>query len=225
MTPGEVPVYTAIDLPFNVCSFRELFSIEYRQARVTIGFDLWQAMVNARADYSSEPDYSQGATYAEGDVVKYKGVHYRAIEAAEGVTPTNTVKWEAAPKFDESNDCAAKYEKFWCTFLAPYLANLVLAQRLPFIHTRIKDVGVLTYEGNDYDTADVTSYDRLIKALYRDTEIAKGNIEHWINYGEHAGSECFKDYKDIITKEDCDDGTGTERTGATPRTPGGYDFG
>lgn len=227
MTANEVARYTAVDLPFNLCTMRELYNIEYRQARTKIGFDFWQRMVAAKADYSSAEEYSHTEAYEAGDVVKYKGVYYEATEASTGVLPSNSHSWEEAPKFDPAAACAALFEEIWCTFLAPYLASIVLAQRLPFVHTRIKDVGVLNYEGESYDTANEESYSRLIKAVYRDAEMIEGNMRHFINQPERAGLECVKDYIGLEVKENCEheQGSGETRTGAARRVPGGYDFG
>ena len=224
MTTHEVARYTAVSLPFNLCSMRELYNIEYRQGRKTIGYDLWQAMITAQADYSAAQEYDPDTTYSADDVAKYKGVYYAATEETTGTPPSNTASWIEAPKFDPANPCANEYEELWCTFLAPYLANLTLAQRLPYVHTQIKDIGVLNYGGDSYDTADETSYDRLIKALYRDAELIKANMSHYANLTD---TECFAGFVGLDKKDDCDAGKTGEgnRTGAARRVPGGYDFG
>lgn len=205
---------------------RELYNIEYRQGRKTIGYDLWQRMITAQADYSGAEEYDPGRTYSAGETAKYKGWYYAAVTETTGAPPSNTAVWAEAPKFDPAGDCAEEFEELWCTFLAPYLANLTLAQRLPYLHTQIKDIGVLNYGGDSYDTADETSYDRLIKALYRDAELIKGNMRHYLNAEAKAENPCFEGYAGAEKKDDCKNGEPERnRTGAARRVPGGYDFG
>jgi len=223
LTPNEVALYSAIDLPFNVCSFRELYSIEYRQGRAFLGYEFWQTMVAARADYSGKPAYQAGTTYSIGDIVSYKGVYYKATQVNDTL-PTNTLNWEVAPKFDTAKDCSGSFESLWCNFLAYYLSNLVLAQRLPYIYSRVKDIGVVQYNGQDYDTVDDTAYDRLIRAIYRDVDLVKDNITHWINYSQDTVDDCFSDFAGILETENCNNEQ-KESRGASGGVPGGYDFG
>ena len=144
MSPTEVIKYSGVKLPFNPCSFSELYQIEYHQARTCLGIELWEAMIAALADYSSVTEWIQGTTYNQDDLVSFRGLVYIATAVTTDNMPTVAADWDLAPKF-AAGDCQDSYNTLYCSFLAPYLAKTVLHQRLPYIKTRIHDIGVLEY--------------------------------------------------------------------------------
>lgn len=201
MTPNEVIKFSGVALPFNPCSFQELYTIEFDQARRCIGMDLWNAMVAAKADYSASPAYASGTTYNLNDTVKFQGLVYQVIVASTTALPTVVTDWSLAPKF--TGDCAATYEDFFCLFLAPYLAKKILHIRLPYIRTKITDLGTLNYGDSRQETADKKDFVSLQNAIGRDQGIAWRNLQFWMNEDAQKENECLAGYLEY-QKEDCD---------------------
>lgn len=213
LAPSEIKDYTGVDLRINPCSFRDIYNIEYAEARQRLGLEFYSDLINALIDYSATLDYNAGTTYVINDVVKYQGSYYAAREEVTGIAPTVAAKWSAAPKF--GGDCAEAYNDLWCNYLAPYLSNLVLAQRLPYIWHQIKDIGVVENESN----IDGNKYDRLQAAINRDRERAWNNLSYYLALEENASNTCFENFK-----TNCIDGQATPISTSKYR-PGQYRFG
>lgn len=212
LAPSEIKDFCGVDLRINPCSFRDIYNIEYAEARQRLGIDFYEDLINALADYSAKPEYLAATTYAIDDVVKYQGTYYKALVENTGITPTVAGRWDVADKF--TGACAAVYNELWCNYLAPYLANLVLAQRLPYIWTQIKDIGVTENEGN----VDGGKYDRLQAAINRDKERAWNNLSYYLALEENASSACFENFRS------CNDGTSLPASTSRYR-PGQYRLG
>jgi len=178
LQPSDIALYTGVDVTISTCNFREIWNIEYREARKCIGFDLWEAMIAAKADYSAATSYVVGS-YSEGDVVEFQGVYKRAKTDTSN-PPTVKTDWENAPRFDEENTCASLYETIFCDFLGPYLANKVLGNKLPYIWRKISDKGIVVYNGNEFKASDKEDFDRLISAIYRDANIIWDNLKYFM---------------------------------------------
>lgn len=198
MTPSDVIKYSGVKLDTNPCSFRELYGIEYKEARTCIGLDLWNAMIDAKVDYSDVQPYASGTSYSIGDVVSYNGIYRKATEVTESLPSSSS--WDDAPIFE--GDCAEKYNELFCTFLAPYFAHHVLSIRLPYIWTQIKDIGVFSVDQSGQKSVDSKAYDRVMAAILRDKEIAFNNLDFYLNDDE---SDCFDDYAGKETTCSCDD--------------------
>ena len=213
LSPSEIKNYTGVDLRINPCNFRDIYNIEYAEARQRLGLEFYEDLTNALADYSAEPEYVAATTYAIDDVVKYQGIYYKALVENTGITPTVAGRWEVADKF--TGACAAVYNELWCNYLAPYLSNLVLAQRLPYIWTQIKDIGVTETD----DNTDGKKYDRLQAAINRDKERAWNNLSYYLALEENADNTCFANFK-----TNCENGQSLPISTSGYR-PGQYRFG
>lgn len=222
MTPSEVAKFSGVKLPFNPCSFDQLHQIEYYQARTCLGFDLWEDMVAALADYSATQEWDKDSTYNTDDLVKFRGLVYVCLAADVTSMPTVATDWSLAPKF-AAGECQETYDKFFCLFLAPYLAKRILHERLPFIKTRIQDIGVVEYGDARYDTAEEDSVARLQHAINRDAAIAWGNLQHYMEQTEQKDNSCLSGYIAYQKDDDC----GTSKKGCNPNRirTGIYRFG
>lgn len=220
MTPNDVAKFANVKLPFNPCSFRELYSIEYAEARTCLGFDFWEQMIAALANYSDKPQYTSGTTYSIDDVAIFEGVAYQATKQTTN-QPTVTSDWTPAPKF--TGDCATNFDELFCNHLAPYLASRILALRLPFIWKKITDMGVLEYNGQQYESTNSDEYDRLLNAVHRDRSIAWANLQHYLaNQNEEV---CFQQYLGFKTDEcECGCGSDNGQCKRHQRGSGGYQF-
>lgn len=179
-----------------------------------MGLEFYEDLIGALADYSAEPEYLAATTYAINDVVKYQGIYYKALIENTGITPTVSGRWEVADKF--TGACAQAYNELWCNYLAPYLSNLVLAQRLPYIWTKMGDVGVVEVE----ESVSEGKYNRLQNAINRDKERAWHNLSYYLALEENVESVCFENFRNFNCGEN---GTGTPIY--TGKYRGGWRFG
>lgn len=190
MTPADVVQFSSLKLDFSLCTFRELYRIEYSEATACIGFAFWQSMVNALADHSTAPMYSSGTTYEAGTVVKFQG-KYRQATKQTAALPSVATDWTDAPRF--TGTCAETYDDFFCTFYAPYLAHVVIQRKASYIITQLGDRGI-EYGGKSYTATD----EKLIKSLYqsinRDKSEAWANLCHFMSLEESENNECFSDW-------------------------------
>lgn len=225
LTPKEVIQFTGVNVNVTPCTFRELYNIELYEARKCIGYNFWLAMVAALADYSAEPEYVSGTTYAEDDIVKYQGVYKIALQSTSAV-PTVSTDWENAPRFTGS--CAESYDTLFCDFLAPYLAHKVLAARLPYIWTQIRDTGVVTFNGGQFEAVESGDLTRLQNAIYRDAAVVLGNLKHYMSLDAQEENTCFSlwpAYGNDENEDGCSCGASTCKTCNPKRRVGGYSFG
>lgn len=218
LSPSDVPRYTGMKLDSSPCTFRELYNIEYYEARKCLGMDFWNALIAALADYSAEPEYTAGTTYAIGDIVSFSGVYKIALVATSNV-PSVAADWDNAPKF--TGTCATLYDNLFCNFLAPYLAAKVLAVRLPYIWTQISDKGVVVFNGGQFETADDNGYTRLITAIHRDANFIWGNLCDYMQ--DNETETCFALWPQF-EQTSCGCGKQTCKT-CNPSKVGRYEFG
>lgn len=205
MTPTEIISFSGVKINTPPCSFREIYTIEYYQARTCLGFDFWGDLTGALADYSSAAEWSQ-QEYSQDAIVLYQKVYYQASQITEAQPPTKP-DWAVAPKF--TGDCAATYDALFCDFLGPFLAKTVLFNRLPFIRNQVDGLGVLEYNGSEYETGEEEDYQRLKSAIKRDAAMAWGNFVHHMSQQAQKDNDCLANYMgydddDCTTKDkDC----------------------
>ena len=166
--PEDVARWTPIELGFNPCTFRELAKIEEWQVINCLGMELRAAMLAGQADYSEVTEYVAGE-YQEGAVVLWRGGYRKALVVTSR-TPDVVTDWADAPRFDPAGECAATWEAFFCDYLGPWLAWVVLSERLPYIATQVRDTGI-QYGQNRVAMAG-ESYDTLERAIFRDSDRA-----------------------------------------------------
>lgn len=221
LVPKDVVQFTGVNVNITTCTFRELYNIEFYEARKCIGYDFWLAMVAALADYSADAEYVAGNSYLTGDIVKYQGVYKIALQDTIAV-PTLSTDWEDAPRF--AGACATAYDGLFCDFLGPYLAHKVLADRLPYIWTQIRDTGVLTFNGQQFETADSSGLTRLQTAVHKDAAVALGNLKYYMALDASEANTCFAEWPEY-DDDSCGCNSSTCNTCNPKRRVGGYSFG
>lgn len=201
INPTEVIYFSNVRLNFNPCTFREVFQIEYQEARTCLGIDFYNDLIAALADYSAAPAYEAGTSYLAGEVVRFKGIYYQALVDTSEL-PTVATEWEPAPKF--TGACADQYNDFFCDFLAPYLAFTILAIRIPYVRTQATDLGIIEFSGMQYEPAEADQYQRLLHAIDRDRAMAWNNLVFHLEQ-DLSEDPCFANYKGFEENE-CDKG-------------------
>lgn len=231
LTGADIAQFTLVRLPFSPVMLRDTYSFEYAEARVRLG-GLWQAMVAALADYALAPAYAERAGgYLAGEVVKYHGGYREAlVDGARDAS--NDTQWRDALKF--TGPCAAFYADLYCTFLGPYLAYAYVAERLPYLLVQVGDRGI-DVDGRSLNAQDVTMVDRLQNALYRDRQIKRDNLEHYLDTQAALDSPagCLAGYQPgTPQRRGCGCGCAAPDCTTTPNVPnenerdqvGGYDW-
>lgn len=225
LTPKDIIQYTGVNINITPCTFRELYNIEFYEARKCIGYDFWQALVTALADYSAEPEYVSGTSYNEGDIVGYNGVYKIALQATSAV-PTVSTDWGNAPRF--TGECADSYDTLFCDFIGPYLAHKALADRLPYIWTQIRDTGVVNFNGQQFETTDDKGYTRMQTAVHKDAAVILGNLKYYMALDASEENPCFAEWPGYEST-DGDYACGCNRASCNTCNPkrrvGGYSFG
>ncbi|MEL6275705.1 MAG: hypothetical protein AAFU03_11425, partial [Bacteroidota bacterium] len=80
------------------------------------------------------------------------------------------------------------YEDFYCIFYGPWMAYVVLSERLPYIVTQLTDQGI-TYGGRKYNIQDKALIESLQKAIYRDRERAYRRMHGYLM--DQSNNDCF----------------------------------
>lgn len=176
MNPLLVVAHSGVKkLSIEQCSFQDIYTIEYQQARSCIGFDLWASMVAALVDYDSDETITEweqeDAPYSNGEIVYHEGIYYVSLQDANEAQPGATAWWAPAPMFEGS--CAEKYDELFCNHLAPYLANTILFKRLPYMdHVEYKDKKVLKSEPHEIQ--------RVFNAVGNERAATWGNLVYYM---------------------------------------------
>lgn len=177
-TSNDVIRFSGFTEKVNLCNFQQLHQIEYKEARRCLGRDFWRSMVNAQYDDEGTVKYVAGQTYEVGDRVVWTNNVIRQAKVQTTDTPDLATAWINGPKFQ--GDCAEFYEEFYETFLGPYFGHTVAANRLPYIWVTVSNMGVVKYNGNDFETVSDKAYDRLLGAIHRDRNNAKSNMDDYL---------------------------------------------
>ena len=223
LVPSDIAKFTQIQTPFSPCSFNQLYSIEYKEAMGCLGYEFWQTLINAKADFSTVEPYDADTTYNVDDRVSFEGEYKIALVQTSNL-PSVATDWANAPRF--AGSCTDSYEDFFCTFLGPYLAHVVLKERLPYIITQITDGGI-TYKGKSYSAQDANLINDLTIAVDRDKNLAWKMLQHFFSLDETEENVCFEKWPEYEQDDDDTECEGSSNDCFTQKqiNYGGYRFG
>lgn len=218
MTPSDIKVFCNIDdLTFNPCTVDHVFQEELELARNCIGLELWESMISAKADYSDIDEYVSSTSYDVDDVVLYRG-EYKIALVATDKEPSYISDWSAAPRFE--GDCASVYDELYCNYLGPFIANKVLAKRLPFIRTKIAGFGTVESKSNYHENTSDKRFNSMVVAVETAAQTALNNLKWFMALDEQ-----------VALKDTCLNGWPLYETECKPKNKqflhraGNYDFG
>lgn len=192
LRPLDVVQFTPVKFDFNACSFRELARLEQIEAINCLGVEFYEQMLGAIADYSDATEYEASRTYETGNAVYWRG-GYRIAKEQTTANPDDVTKWQDAPRFTPGGACSTEYETFFCEYLGPWLAHVVLSKRLPYIVTQIRDTGI-EYGGRKINQQDDKRYTSLEAAIFRDREEAYQLMEFYLKREENRIKPCFANW-------------------------------
>jgi len=178
MNPLLVVAHSGVKkLSIEQCSFHDIYSIEYQQARDCIGIELWQSMITALANYENDPtitEWDPETTYTEDEIAYHEGIYYISLQDDNDAQPGANAFWDPAPIFDTTNSCAAHYEELFCNHMAPYLAHTILFKRLPFMDA-------VEYKDKKVARTEFEEMQRIYNAVSRDRATAWGNLIYYMS--------------------------------------------
>lgn len=189
----EIVKYSGLAKEFPACDFGDVFQIEYNEFCECLGVDFYKDLLKHCVDYSENcEEYDHEKDYPIGAVVTWRGCYKISVKETKGNSPDTKGCWELAPKFDK--ECL---NKFWCKFLAPYLAWVALRHQLPFIANQIKADGVLEMFGFGarFKTVEEDRIHMVMKAIAARVELAFKNMKKYAQ--TNNGSGCFNKVKFI----------------------------
>lgn len=202
LTPQDVVDFTPVQEPFSPCTLQELYLIEYGEAETgTCLGGLWHAMVAALADYTEARQYRDRADgYLAGEVVTWKG-GYRVARTDTIQAPDNRDHWRDAPKF--IGPCADFYADLYCNFVGPYLAFVVISERLPYLITQITDRG-MSYGGRAYNGQDESLMKSVYSAVFRDRNKTRAILDSFLTGQSSlpANTACLIGWPGLVLDKD-----------------------
>lgn len=134
-TNDSVKRYARTDQHLTACGDADIIEVERIEFLGCLGWDFYQELLANEPDYSSAATWAPGS-YAEGDVVKYRG-YYKIATTATTQEP-NGAEWENAPTFEEP-----LFETMWCEYLGRYLALCVVRNDLAGHMVKVSDKGIV----------------------------------------------------------------------------------
>lgn len=251
LTEKEIIKFTGLDASFNLCDQSLIDRVILKEFYDCIGIDFYKEIMKGLQTYEDVKGFNTDETYNVDDVVSYNGVLYIAIEESTGVIPSSYGCWALAPKFSRQCSehevplgdkkgsiitktiCTCDYNEFWCSYLGPYLGFSVLKQRIPFIHNRITNDGIVRIENENIKAASQSGYNDLriavdsqISMLYElMIKYAKmNNVNGCYDLMKPLNISCCKScgVKECTCDDDCE--TNKEEENLYNVSGGEYDF-
>lgn len=201
VTPSQIVDLTNIDINFDLCSLRNVYNIELAVFRKNLCSEFREDLVNDLVDFSSVAEYSDTKAYSADDKVKFRGEYYTALKATTGNRPTVTQFWTPSDHFKKDD-----YNELYNRHLAEYLALSVLKYQLPFIMTKVKNEGVLKFDGQVFKAVERTDEERLFDGVDTRRSLVFQNMDAYLI--DNKTNDNFANYLGIKGScSDCDDET------------------
>lgn len=198
ISPTEVVQLSNVDTNFAVCSFRTIYNIELYVFRKYLCKGFYDALVDDLIDRTGTLVYDDSTAYIAGNVVEWRGTYYEALAPTTGNRPSVSAFWEVADKFNQ-----AAYNDLWNKHLAEYLSLSVLKHQLPFVMNKIKDEGVLKFDGVTFQAVDSSDEERLFDGVDSRLGIVFNNLDNFLL--ENDDNTLYSEYKGIKGQCDCDE--------------------
>lgn len=146
----EVLRYARINDKTATCDIAFICTWEENEFRRCLGMDFFNDLKADLEDYTNVTEWVNGS-YNTGDLVSFEGLIYVAKVNTSNNPMSND--WELAPKFSDS-----EYEYFWCRYLGPYLANVIMKASIPSMHVYVTASGLQKRNTRDSEAASEAEY-------------------------------------------------------------------
>ena len=214
LTPAEVIYYAGLGGSFPRLTIRNIFTIEYQEARTLIGEIFYAELIADLIEHSDVRNFtefvieSDGTTNWEvGDSFAYNGILYTVklkpdftddqIRAFyHGQTPEFLVGEDSGIFKYADKFSTEAFSTLWYDFMAEWLSWQVIANLLGVMHSQIRPEGIVKNLGKTYEHASDDEYHILHKACLGNAERAYFNMNHFILSNNTDG--VYDNYKPIL---------------------------
>lgn len=214
LTPSEVIYYAGLGGSFPRLTIRNIFTIEYQEARTLIGETFYAELLADLIEHSDVRNFtefvieSDGTTNWEvGDNFVYNGILYTVklkpdftddqIRAFyHGQTPEFLVGEDSGIFKYADKFSTEAFSRLWYDFMAEWLSWQVIANLLGVMHSQIRPEGIVKNLGKTYEHASDEEYHILHKACLANSERAYFNMNHYILSNNTDG--VYDNYKPIL---------------------------
>ena len=197
LSPADVRRFAELDPAFPLCKLSDIRQTEENEFRLCLGYDLYTAMLDAKADYTGTASWMPGMTYNEGDTVAHGGTIWEVVAeagtASEPIAENNI--WQLAPVFERDTLCGELYNDLYCRYLGRYIALKTAMMTVPRMSVHIVASGLVRRHGDNYEAAQAKDIMFMVDGLNAQAVITLDNMRHWMSLNNANG--CFG-------KLDCD---------------------
>lgn len=196
ITWDEFQIYGPVEKPANRQAVKNLARpLAKSFFRQELTYDLYQAMENARIDYTGVPQWSEVTAYTVGQQVEFMSNWYQCILNGTGKRPTDTTYWLRMPKFDEP-----EYETLWTEHLRTILCFVVAQSSIVYDAVKQAPNGAVRQESVNGSFSPVTHKD----IQYYKSEIS-GDVRVMISeMKEYLKTRTVPGYAPSTDSTDCD---------------------
>lgn len=173
----------------------DLYQVEMTERRVTLGKEMYDALVEDLADYSGTSDWDAQATYAQDALVVFEGIVYISLVDNNQTEPGTRDKWDFAKKFNTDIN-----NTLWCYHLGRYLSLHVIDLTLPKTSTQMRGAGLIQINGENFEPADKQEVNNLHTSVKAQIFQTWENMDDWLKDNQDS----FAGYKGFTATETCE---------------------
>lgn len=202
LSKQEAVIRSELGAKFPQCELSDILQTEEWEFRNCLGWDLYQDMLSALADYSKSPAWTS-QSYSIGAVVRNGGMFWISKRGGTNTEPLiENDYWALAPKFDSSAVCGCDpeadvlcgemYNEIWCRYLARYLSLKLAKVTIPRIAISATGNGVVRSTASGMVPADEKEIKYLIQGIETQSIQVFDNMMAWIKREDRE--DCFGEF-------------------------------
>jgi len=214
LSKQEAVIRSELGPKFPQCELSDILQTEEWEFRNCLGWTLYENMLAALVDYSTEPEWTS-QSYGIGAIVRHNGVFWVSKRGGTNTEPLiENGYWGLAPKFDSTAACGCDpnaevlcgvlYNEIWCRYLARYLSLKVAKVTIPRVAITVTGNGAVRSTANGMIPADKNEIQYLVQGIETQLIQTFENMMAWIRRTDRV--DCFGEFDALckpVTK--CED--------------------
>lgn len=213
LTRPEAVAFSELGAKFPQCQLSDILQTEEWEFRNCLGWELYEKMLSALADYSGAKAWAS-QNYTVGAVVRHGGKYWASNRGGTNTEPlTENEYWSLAPKFDSQAECGceageekcgAMYNEIWCRYLGRYLSLKLAKLTIPRIAVEATGTGVVRTQIGGAIPADKNEIEFLLRGVEAQTVQVFENMMAWIK--AQGREDCFGEFDENCkpVKKECE---------------------
>jgi hypothetical protein len=185
LTRSDVVKFAGLGSAFPVCDVQDVNLIVEFEFYNCLGIELFEAMKEKIADYSTATAWVSGTTL-QGATVTHKGTYWTAKVDTTTEPLVENANWSLATKFVNDGDCGTAYNEFWCNYLAVYLAIKVAISSARTNVAKLTASGITVATGEGFIPANSKERNELFIGLQNRADMVYSNMKHFMNKYPHC---------------------------------------